>query len=129
MDLVVLPCGFQPKLMRNRISVFVYALACFASVDAAKRPNVVLIMADDFGLPISVATGRKSKHPISTHWQRRDCGFRNTAKCHSPRVLRRRLVLGAAGNSDLDRINRYQHALAQGVTSPGMFVVSFRDSP
>ena len=47
MDLVVLPCGFQPKLMRNRISVFVSGLACFASVDAAKRPDVVLIMADD----------------------------------------------------------------------------------
>lgn len=80
-------------------------------------------------LPISVATGRKSKHPISTHWQRRDCGFRNTAKCHSPRVLRCRLVLGAAGNLDLGRINRDQHALAQGVTSPGMFVISFSDSP
>ena len=49
MGFVVLPCDFQPKLMRNRISVFVSALACFASVDAAKRPNVVLIMADDFG--------------------------------------------------------------------------------
>jgi hypothetical protein len=35
--------------MRNRISVFVSALACFASVDAGKRPNVVLIMANDFG--------------------------------------------------------------------------------
>ena len=49
MDLVVLPCGFQPKLIRNRISVFVSSLACFASVDATKRPDIVLIMADGLG--------------------------------------------------------------------------------
>ena len=35
--------------MRNFIRVFVSALACFVSVDAAKRPNIVLIMADDLG--------------------------------------------------------------------------------
>ena len=35
--------------MRNWIKVFVLALVCFASVHAAKRPNIVLIMADDFG--------------------------------------------------------------------------------
>ena len=35
--------------MRNLIRIFVSALACFVSVDAAKRPNIVLIMADDLG--------------------------------------------------------------------------------
>ena len=46
-DGVVLSYDFQPILMRNWIKVFVLALACFSSVDAAKRPNIVLIMADD----------------------------------------------------------------------------------
>ena len=35
--------------MRSWISVFVSALACFASVDAAKGPDIDLIMADGFG--------------------------------------------------------------------------------
>ena len=48
-DGVVLSYDFQPTLMRNWIKVFVLALACFSSVDAAKRPNIVLIMADDLG--------------------------------------------------------------------------------
>ena len=48
-DVVVLSCDFQPKLMRNWIRIFVSALACFVSVDAATRPNIVLIMADDMG--------------------------------------------------------------------------------
>ncbi|HJO08322.1 MAG TPA: arylsulfatase [Verrucomicrobiota bacterium] len=35
--------------MRNWIRISLSALACFASVDAAKRPNIVLIMVDDMG--------------------------------------------------------------------------------
>ena len=62
-DVVVLSCDFQPKLMRNWIRIFVSALAYFASGDAAKRPDIVLVMADDLGFADLGCSGSEIQTP------------------------------------------------------------------
>ena len=49
--------------MRNWIKVFVLALVCFASVHAAKRPDIVLIMADDLGFADLGCSGSEIQTP------------------------------------------------------------------
>jgi len=120
---------FPAKLIWNRISVFVSALACFASVDAGKRPNVVLIMADDSAFADLGCYGSEIQTLNLNTLAAEGLRFSQYGQVPLTLCLRRRLVLGAAGNPDLGRINRDQHALGQGVTSPGIFVISFNDSP
>ena len=75
--------------MKNWIRIFISALACFASVDAAKRPNIVLIMADDLGFADLGCYGSEIQTPnLDTLAANglRFSQFYNTAKCHSSRV-------------------------------------------
>lgn len=106
-DGVVLSYDFQPILMRNWIKVFVLALACFSSVDAAKRPNIVLIMADDLGFADLGCYGSEIQTPnLDTLAGEglRFSQFYNTAKCHSSRVsLLTGLYCEQAGGAKLDR--------------------------
>jgi len=93
--------------MRNWIKVFVLALACFSSVDAAKRPNIVLIMADDLGFADLGCYGSEIQTPnLDTLAGEglRFSQFYNTAKCHSSRVsLLTGLYCEQAGGAELDR--------------------------
>ena len=106
-DGVVLSYDFQPTLMRNWIKVFVFTLACFSSVDATKRPNIVLIMADDLGFADLGCYGSEIQTPnLDTLAGEglRFSQFYNTAKCHSSRVsLLTGLYCDQAGGAKLDR--------------------------
>ena len=107
MDVLVLSYDFQPKRMRKWIRIFVLALACFESVDAAKRPNIVLIMADDLGFADLGCYGSEIQTPnLDTLAGEglRFSQFYNTAKCHSSRVsLLTGLYCDQAGGAKLDR--------------------------
>jgi len=74
-DLMVLSCGFQPKLMRSWIRIFILSLACFASIDAAKRPNIVLIMADEMGFAGLGCYGSKIQTPNVVTLLPKCCGL------------------------------------------------------
>jgi|TARA_B100001079_G_C16170581_1_gene408416 hypothetical protein len=93
--------------MRNWISIFVSALACFASVDAAKRPNIVLIMADDLGFADLGCSGSEIQTPNLDTLAAEGLGFSqfyNRTMCHSFRVsLLTDLYCGQAGGAKLDR--------------------------
>ena len=93
--------------MRNLIRIFVLALTCFVSVDAAKRPNIVLFMADDLGFADLGCYGSEIRTPnldALASKGLRFSQFYNTAKCHSSRVsLLTGLYCDQAGGAKLSR--------------------------
>ena len=80
---------------------------CLTSVVSAKRPNVVLIMADDLGFADLGCYGSEIETPnldaLAANGLR-FTQFYNTAKCHSSRVsLLTGLYCNQAGSSTLSR--------------------------
>ena len=64
--------------IHNFAASLVFLLLFFTSVVAAARPNVVLIMADDFGYEsIGANGGSRTRRRTSTGWRPAACGSRS----------------------------------------------------
>ena len=87
--------------------LFAVLLALALSSQAAERPNIVLIMADDLGFSDLGCYGAEIRTPHLDQLARdglRFSQFYNTAKCHSSRVsLLTGLYCDQAGSSSLSR--------------------------
>ncbi|MDA1006136.1 MAG: arylsulfatase, partial [Verrucomicrobia bacterium] len=91
-------------------------LACLATLSAAPRPNIVLIMADDLGFADLGCYGSEIETPHLDALARdglRFTQFYNTAKCHSSRVsLLTGLYCDQADGENLSRGATIAEALA-----------------
>lgn len=103
--------------------IFLIASLCFClspgpapGEEIARRPNIVLIMADDLGFADLGCYGGEIETPNLDRLARgglRFTQFYNTAKCHSSRVdLLTGLYCGQAGNEAMDRGVTIAEALA-----------------
>ena len=76
----------------RKLFALIALLPCYAwsdLSDAAERPNIVLIMADDLGFADLGCYGGEIKTPVLDSLAEnglRFSQFYNTAKCHSSRV-------------------------------------------
>ncbi len=96
--------------------LFAVLLALALSGQAAERPNIVLIMADDLGFSDLGCYGAEIRTPHLDQLARdglRFSQFYNTAKCHSSRVsLLTGLYCDQAGGAKLSRGATIAEALA-----------------
>ena len=97
--------------MKTRI-LFLLFLGVLATVHA-KRPNIVLIMADDLGFSDLGCYGSEIETPNLDRLAKdglRFSQFYNTAKCHSSRVcLLTGLYCNQAGSNSLSRGAKYEY--------------------
>jgi len=89
------------------LPAFILSLAIFSSAQAAKKPNIIIMMVDDLGYSDFGCYGSEIKTPnidsLAANGIRFN-QFHNTAKCHSSRVsLLTGLYSDQAGDSKLDR--------------------------
>jgi len=102
------PSGYR-KIMKPTNVPFLFAvlLALALSSQAAEKPNIVLIMADDLGFSDLGCYGAEIRTPHLDRLARdglRFSQFYNTAKCHSSRVsLLTGLYCDQAGSASLSR--------------------------
>ncbi len=93
--------------MTRHVSAFICLLLTACALQAATRPNIVLIMADDLGFADLGCYGGEIETPTLDSLARgglRFSQFYNTAKCHSSRVcLLTGLYCHQAGNSGLSK--------------------------
>ena len=93
--------------MKTLIGIFVFALAGWINSQAAEKPNIVLIMADDLGFADLGCYGSEIRTPnldALASSGLRFSQFYNTAKCHSSRVsLLTGLYSDQAGGEKLSR--------------------------
>ena len=90
----------------NNVILLIFFLGCFMPLHG-KRPNIVLIMADDLGFSDLGCYGSEIETPnLDTLAKNglRFSQFYNTAKCHSSRVsLLTGLYCDQAGSKTLSR--------------------------